>query len=456
MTFDEARRRRAQAIADAVLLEGYVLYPYRATSAKNRFRHAFGVLTPKTYSASVPGADPSFLEMQCLVREGPSAVLDGRLRFLQVCRRTVERAEAGCASATRATRDEAWGVTFTPVDALEVDGEPVVTWDEGEAREHALPSLSLDTLAAGEVVVPFALPASESTHELRDASGTLVGRVRRTMTALRGSIRLALVSVIPSEAIAGAPLHRLTVRVSNETPFDDLDAPRERALAASFASTHLLFAMAGGGFVSLLDPPPVARDAAAACRNVGTFPVLAGDEGEDDLLLSAPIILYDHPRIAPESPGDFFDATEIDELLQLRTSLLTADERRMARATDPRSAAILDRVDGLSPEAMEKLHGAIRELEAEAPSEPLVQAPYPPGSRVRIRPSRRRTDAQDLLYVGRVATVEKILEDVDGSLRLAVTFDDDPAAEFHRWYGRFHHYRLEEVEPVEASSEVSR
>ena len=34
---------RARAIADAVLYEGYLLYPYRASSSKNQVRWQFGV-----------------------------------------------------------------------------------------------------------------------------------------------------------------------------------------------------------------------------------------------------------------------------------------------------------------------------------------------------------------------------------------------------------------------------
>ncbi len=41
----------------------------------------------------------------------------------------------------------------------------------------------------------------------------------------------------------------------------------------------------------------------------------------------SPIILYDYPQIAPESAGDFFDSTEMDEMLTLRIMTLTDDEK---------------------------------------------------------------------------------------------------------------------------------
>lgn len=88
--------------------------------------------------------------------------------------------------------------------------------------------------------------------------------------------------------------------------------------------------------------------------------MLIGDKGRQDTVLSAPIILYDYPQIAPESPGDFFDLTEIDELLTLRTMTLTDDEKREVRGTDSRAAAVLDRADGLPEEILARLHGSVR------------------------------------------------------------------------------------------------
>ena len=70
------------------------------------------------------------------------------------------------------------------------------------------------------------------------------------------------------------------------------------------------------------------------------------------------------------------------------------------------------------------------------------------GSKVRLRVPARRTDAQDLLYAGHVATVVTIEQDVDGTVFYAVTVDDDPAAALHDWYGRYRYYRTDEVEPL--------
>ena len=90
--------------------------------------------------------------------------------------------------------------------------------------------------------------------------------------------------------------------------------------------------------------------------------MLAGPQDCRDLMLSSPVILYDHPEIAAESAGDLFDATEIDEILTLRTLTLTDAEKRQARATDSRAAELMDRLDDMPPEMLDRMHGAIRYL----------------------------------------------------------------------------------------------
>jgi hypothetical protein len=118
----------------------------------------------------------------------------------------------------------------------------------------------------------------------------------------------------------------------------------------------------GAEFVSLTDPPARLAEEAAACRNAGTWPVLVGEEGERHTVLSSPIILEDHPRIAPESPGDLFDGGEIDQMLVLNILSLTDEEKAEMRATDPRTREILERTEALTPGELMALHGAIREF----------------------------------------------------------------------------------------------
>ena len=229
-----------------------------------------------------------------------------------------------------------------------------------------------------------------------------------------------------------------------------------------------------GEFVSLLDPPLLATDAAAQCRQHRCFPVLAGPPGDHELMLVSPIILYDHPEIAEQSEGALYDSTEIDEILTLRVMTMTDEEKAQARATDPLAAQIIDRCDSMSPEAMLNLHGVLRNPHApEEPSlipevpegvdwwDPLADNAVQPeidavlvngvrvtcGSRVRLHPSRR-ADAQDIFFSGKTARVTSVHEDVDGNQHVAVVVDDDPAADLHDWYGRYLYFAPDEVEPL--------
>jgi hypothetical protein len=437
---------RLRQIADAVLYEGYVLYPYRSTSRKNRMRWQFGVLAPPPWADASRG-DASWMELQCLLDAQEPVAIEVRLRFLHVRRRRVEALRGGAHHA---------------VDSLEANGELHVPWDEGEVRE-----IDVSTVVGGAVdaarVVPFEIARSTEVEPLGEREGVPVGRFVRDQEGLAGRLR------IETERVTGVPrLVRVRIRVDNETSCAP-DLTREDALAHSLIGSHLMLACSGGEFVSLLDPPDWARAAAAQCENVRTYPVLGGAPGQRDLVLSSPIILYDHPQIAPESPGDSFDATEIDEILTLRTMLLTDDEKREVRATDPRAAAIVDRADSLPPEIWERLHGAVRSFdfqsldvaldvptfgvddELQLTSLELPSGTVTPGARVLLHPGgARRTDAQDMFLEGRTAKVEKLLRDVDDQDFLAVTIDDDPAADLHRQKGRFHFFYPDEVELVAA------
>jgi hydrogenase maturation protease len=88
--------------------------------------------------------------------------------------------------------------------------------------------------------------------------------------------------------------------------------------------------------------------------------VLVGEEGDHELMLSSPIILYDYPQIAQESAGDLFDGTEIDEILTLRIMSLTDEEKREMRGADVLARQLLERTESLSPEQMMSLHGVMK------------------------------------------------------------------------------------------------
>ena len=437
----------AQKVADAVLYEGYLLYPYRRSAAKNQARWQFGVLAPRGYSES-SGSDPWSLQTECLVEPGKAPVLDLKVRFLQLQARTVE-------AATDASR-----VLLRPVDKLAVEGKELLTWDEAIEREVEQSEIAIDQLLSSEREFSIDIPGGREIALLSGSSGQIKGRIVRERWPIRGMIRLAAQKL--------GRVTKIRVRIENLSEWPtEWRADRSLALRQFFIATHTLLSVRDGGFVSLMDPSKWARDAAAGCVNLYAWPVLVGEKGRRDIILSALIILYDYPQVAPESPGDLFDLTEIDELLTLRTMGLTEDEKREARETDPRAAAILDRVHRLPDEIFPRLHGSVRyfrdapdqerapwsadfdgSVSPETDQVMIGGIPIAKGSRVVLKPGSRPADAQDIFFRGRTAIVEAVFSDLEGKNYLAVTLVEDPGADLQRSQKRFLYFYPDEVEPV--------
>ena len=312
---------------------------------------------PPGYAAVDPN-EPSASQTECLAECSGDARVEILLRFLHVQQRLVQEA-AGTAGAAGAAQ-------WRDVPALNVDGTEFTRFTEAAEREERA-DLAVASLDGAGAELPFHIDAGETAEDLTDARGAVAGRLIHRWDALDGVLR------VQAERVAGPyQALRLRVRVGNRTEPGGTQGPqgplatREDGLRYALVAAHTLIGIPGGSFISMTDHPEWAAAAVAACTNVGTWPVLAGPADCRDLVLSSPVILYDHPQIAPESTGDLFDATEIDEILTLRTMALTDEEKREARATDPRAAGLIDRLDGLPPEMLERLHGAIRYLEPSA------------------------------------------------------------------------------------------
>jgi hydrogenase maturation protease len=245
---------------------------------------------------------------------------------------------------------------FQIVAALEIGGRLFQTWQEAVEREVDAEELALGELAARPQRLAFAFPPRRDLEPLRDAGGQIAGVVVRQQQAIEGAIEVA------AEGLADQ-LFKVTIRVLNLTEHEDAGRwSRDEALMRSFASTHVVVGARGGQFVSLLDPPDQLREIATGCRNLGVWPVLVGEPGARDMLLASPIILYDYPEIAPESPGDLFDGTEIDEILTLRIMTMTEEEKREMGALDERTRALLERTETIARDQLGRLHGTIRGL----------------------------------------------------------------------------------------------
>jgi hypothetical protein len=338
-----------EKIANAVMYEGFLLYPYRKSSVKNQHRWHFGTIGP------VGGADRTMMQTECLVTGCEETAIDVKVRFLQG---EIERE-----------------ITFR------------------ELKLNSPPDRRLFSFA------PIA-----------------------------GAVEIESASM-------GERLFKFTVRILNLSGGSGDDC--------SMLSAHTLLAVREGQFVSPLETPEQYSAAAAACHNIATWPVLAGREGERSLMLSSPIILYDYPQIAPESAGDFFDGTEIDEILTLRVLTLSEEEKQEVRAGDERARDIVDRTEALPAEAFAKMHGAIRGLRKAAKLE------FREGDRVRLHP-RKKADIFDIALDGKIAIVESVERDFENNIHLAVTVADDPGRDFGvaRQIGHRFFFGPEEVELV--------
>jgi hypothetical protein len=420
-------------IADAVLYEGYILYPYRASSQKNQSRWQFGVVMAPGYAAADP-SETSFTRAECVLQHSGQPSLRVLLRFLQVQRRTS-------------------------------GGE---SWDEAVEREVEAAADAAALFGDG-VTREFTVEGGEDRDE----------DVVRRREPLAGAVTVRAAEVPgPWRAL------RLEVKIENRTGLGSVPQRREDALPTSLVAAHTIITAEGGKFLSMTDPPEWAAPAVAGCRNEGGWPVLA--DPDDQVMLSSPIILYDHPELAAESPGELYDGTEIDEILTLRTMALSDEEKAEARATDPRAAALLDRVDSMDPQVLARLHGTLRlpggsprpaaeppvlteagEIQGAVPWwDPDADASVSPdtdtvtidgravarGSLVRLRPGTRRADAQDMFLVGRIAEVQAVLHDVEDNPYLAVSLAGQPDEDLRIAHGRFLYFMPDEVEPYQAEA----
>jgi hypothetical protein len=328
-----------EEIANAVLYEGYMLYPYRPSSVKNRQRWNFGVVYPRNYSEAQQGTDPWFTRTECLVNGSAQTGITVRVRFLQAISRTGRDLQ-------------------TPLSNTVASSEPELqaapAWQEAAERDAIVEAPSLDQLLSSPLTQLLDLPASEATESIYDADGRVTRLIVRRQEFITGRITL-------SASRVSEDLYKIALEVANEgSVANPGTASRDYALMRSLLSAHSILSVERGEFVSLLDTPEELREFAAQCKNVGAWPVLVGEQDQRDAMLSSPIILYDYPQIAPESAGDLFDGTEIDEILALRILTLTENEKHEMRQGDERARQILERTEALPEDQFLKLHGVLR------------------------------------------------------------------------------------------------
>lgn len=421
-----------ETIANAVLFEGYILYPYRPSAIKNRQRWNFGTLYPRAFAEAQGPPERWRFQTQVLLQANEDARLFARTRFLQL--------------------------------EPSVD-ESLQGWQQGFARSRTTSGMTLGQLC-------------RCVEQIWDL--TALSDEERLGTAPRVLERDGKASLICCAERIREGLYRLSVSLANETPLAEADLPsRTSVQSAAFTSAHLLLGVERGEFVSLLEPPSSLELDAATCAHDGVFPVLAGEPGDRSRMLVSPIILYDYPQVAPESPGDFFDGTEMDEMLALRVLTLTEDEKAEMRSSDPHARAILERTETLPNEQLLKVHGVVRGPQRvlhpnseelmrcervdliHDPFEPFAERPplqsvrvfgieLHTGDRVRLWP-QKKADIMDMAMEGKVAIIEAIEQDFEDNVQFAVVLEDDPGRDMGmlRQAGHRFFFSPEEVEPVQ-------
>ncbi len=334
-------------IADAVLYEGYMLYPYRASSVKNRQRFNWGALAPESYSEAMKGTEAFEMQTECLLQGNARTTFDVKVRFLHLVSREIGKLDAPLDELPTKSEPQ-----FQIVPSLEAGGQLYHAWQEAVEREVDLPTLDFNRITETK---EFTFPAMKTLESLRDENGKIVGVIVRTQQEIVGEIESRV------HKIENHNIYKLTVKIKNQTAFENADEQsRDDALNHSLVSTHTILSAKNGEFISLLEPPDELKEAVAALENIKTYPVLAGNEGETDCMFSSPIILYDYPQIASESQGDLFDGGEIDEILTLRIMTLTDDEKYEIRGVDDRVRRLLERTENMSEEQLMKMHGGMK------------------------------------------------------------------------------------------------
>jgi hydrogenase maturation protease len=341
---------QVEKIAEAVLYEGYMLYPYRPSSVKNQQRWNFGVLCPASYCEQQHGTERDTMQTEVLLDGNSGTTFTVKVRFLQIIRRSIGKLAVPLNSLPPDSE-----LAFEYVERLEAEGRVYQPWQEAVEREVACDELQLTALASS-TSLSFDFPAQREIEPVRSGSGDVIGVIVREWQHISGSVNVSAKRFLDD-------VYKVRVLIRNHSYFIPThEGLREDAILFSLVSAHTILGVEEGAFVSLLEPPAELETLAAECENIGTWPVLVGEQGSRQAMLSSPIILYDYPQIAPESPGTLFDGTEIDEILSLRIMTLTDEEKREIRQSDDRAREILDRTENLPEEQFMKLHGVLRGL----------------------------------------------------------------------------------------------
>ncbi|MFN2612225.1 MAG: hypothetical protein ABR536_02520 [Solirubrobacterales bacterium] len=392
-----------EELVSSLLYEGYALYPY-TPGVKNATPTPFGIVYPAGYAAAQPAAYPE-LRLECILEGGPEAEITGTVRFLQAA------------------------------------GEG----HKGIERRLDLGTVKLADLAREKARQEFGFPREAG-------AGSVRGR-----------------AVMEAEML-GPELARIKLCVHNDTEIagdvPEAEVPRGDALQWSLLSVHPMVEVDDSArFISPLERDGEAGAAVEASDSFNTFPVLVGKE--DRAVLGAAIVVPEHPELAPESLGNLFDNTEIEEALLLHVQVLSDDEREQISEQDPAVREMIERAEKTTNDEMMSLHGRLTYTEPEDDGRTTTPPTPPPGmdeiqgetttevkgatvkrgDTIILRPGTEGA-VEDKMLDGRRATVERIYKGMDERVYLGVTIADVPGQDLLSDTGRFLFFFSDEVELI--------
>ena len=343
MTNQNGNKLSAQSILEnltrTLLYEGYSLYPYHRSAIKNQKPVPFGVVFPQSYN-SYNEHSHAMMQSQCIITGNEDSLINITVRFLHLKKTELFEKNENA---------------FIPVYNLNIKDKIYQAGWQTVERKISTGDLPISSLVENKKIISLEFNRIYDNEAIYDDE-VIAGRQINRISEITGTVTIEASTVdIPDT-------FRLTVTVANTTPVQNAGAiTRDEALCQSFLSTHLILEADDAKFISQQDPGEKWKTAVNACENKNTWPILI-DEA-DTMLLSSPIILYDHPQINPQSQGDLFDSTEIEEALLLHVSVLSDDEKKRIGNSDEKLQHMLNKVSQVTPEELINFHGVMKHNE---------------------------------------------------------------------------------------------
>ena len=380
-----------EKVVNAVLYEGYILYPYRASSKKNRERFTFGRVYPEDYSIAQHGAEPCMMQTECLLRnESKDALVTISVRFLHPMAR-----EVGMLRTPIAEMPADGLPDFEVVPDLRVGEQLYQTWQEVVEQKVEVPTFPCAKRGRRNAISSFR--PSRAIEPIRGDDGKINAILVRRQDAVRGVIEVA---AQPIDDV----VFKITVRILNRTPVPPNDLENQSAIIMrTFTSTHTILHAQGGEWLSLTRSAGRLRGSGRGLqeyRHAGRSSSAIKRSTSATRCFPRPSSFTITRKIAPESPGDLFDGLEIDEILTLRVMAMSDAEKIEMRQVDEQARSILERTENMSSDHLLKMHGVMRVVRSSNedffnPSTRLESAmvggvQVKAGDRVRIRPKKAR------------------------------------------------------------------